>query len=383
MKKYFYTGLFALLIFEILNVYFIMPMPGSQEMNSIDLAYFLHSFRWIFRIIFLGLIIIGIRSVFQGKRKWIPIVLIAIATFIIYTFNYKMSADKMFLQPEHVTFKNKEENKLPGDRLVIGVEINGDAKSYPVEYLTYHHQVQDIINGTPVIVTYCSVCRTGRVFEPLVNGKEEKFRLVGMDHFNAMFEDATTKSWWRQATGEAITGKLKGTCLPEIVSTQMTVDKWFDLFPNGKIMQPDIVSINIYDSLARFEQGKNKGRLTRTDTNSWKDKSWVIGVTSGKFSKAYDWNDLKKGRIINDSIDGNGIVIILSDDDKSFAAFEKNSPDLFKLNNDNIISGKFIYDFAGKEILSQHQPLKKLNAYQEFWHSWRTFHPNTQKYVLK
>ena len=41
MKKLYYAGLLGLLVFEFLNVYFIMPMPGSQKMNTIDLAYFL------------------------------------------------------------------------------------------------------------------------------------------------------------------------------------------------------------------------------------------------------------------------------------------------------------------------------------------------------
>ena len=100
---------------------------------------------------------------------------------------------------------------------------NGEAKAYPIQFLGYHHQVQDTVGGKPMMVTYCTVCRTGRVFEPVVNGKHEKFRLVGMDHFNAMFEDVTTKSWWRQVSGEAITGKLKGQQLPEVHSTQTSL----------------------------------------------------------------------------------------------------------------------------------------------------------------
>ena len=52
MKKLFWLGLIGLFLFEIANVYFIMPMPGSQDMNSIDLAYFLYTWRWLFRILF-------------------------------------------------------------------------------------------------------------------------------------------------------------------------------------------------------------------------------------------------------------------------------------------------------------------------------------------
>ena len=58
MRTFFYAGLIGLLLFEIANVYFIMPMPGSQEMNSIDLAYFLYRWRWVFRVIF-GVMIIA------------------------------------------------------------------------------------------------------------------------------------------------------------------------------------------------------------------------------------------------------------------------------------------------------------------------------------
>jgi len=68
MKKYFWAGLIGFLLFEIANVYFIMPMPGSQQMNSLDLAYFLYKWRWIFRGIFAAMIFIGLfRS--QLKRK--------------------------------------------------------------------------------------------------------------------------------------------------------------------------------------------------------------------------------------------------------------------------------------------------------------------------
>ena len=213
--------------------------------------------------------------------------------YIIYTFNFEMLADKMFKQPEKVTFKTQAENVLKDSSIVLGVEYNGEAKAYPMRFITYHHQVQDTIGGKPMIITYCSVCRTGRVFEPIVNNKYEKFRLVGMDHFNAMFEDATTKSWWRQVNGEAVVGPLKGEHLPEVESIQLSLKKWFELYPNGVVMQLDEASRDSYDSLGRFERGKSKGKFTWTDSLSWKDKSWVVGIQINNESKAYDWNQLK------------------------------------------------------------------------------------------
>ena len=380
MKKLFYVGISGVILFEILNVYFIMPMPGSQRLNSIDAAYFLYSYRWYFRIAFALLIIIGARDAFQIKRKWIPAVTCIAAIVVVYLFNFKMVADHMFLQPKQLTFAPKEKNKLNDSSMVIAVENNKEIKAYPMRYIVYHHQVQDVVGGKPVIITYCSVCRTGRVYEPIVKGQPEKFRLVGMDHFNAMFEDVTTKSWWRQVNGEAIVGSLKGEVLPEIESVQLSIKKLFELYPNALVMQVDEDSKSKYDSLGKFEHGKSKSDLTRTDSLSWKDKSWVVGLQVGSASKAYDWNKLKELRIINDKIGQTPIVLVLSSDNQSFVAFERSSnKETVAYNNDTLLVNDNRYNFSGKALTSSEQ-LKKVNAYQEFWHSWRTFHPNTEQY---
>lgn len=372
----FWFGLTGLLLFEIANVYFIMPMPGSQQMNSIDLAYFLYKWRWIFRGLFAAMIFIGLFKS-QWKRKWLLFFPIAIVAAVVYMTNFVMAADHMFYQPAKVLMVSAAENKVDSNRLVIGVTNNGEAKAYPIQFLGYHHQVQDTVGGKPMIITYCTVCRTGRVYEPLVNGKREKFRLVGMDHFNAMFEDATTKSWWRQVSGEAITGKLKGQQLPEIFSTQTALTDWLRLNPHSLIMQADSSFIESYDSTFKFESGASKSKLTGTDSLSWKDKSWVIGVKAGKETKAYDWNQLKKEKLIQDKIGPTPVLIVLSKNDKSFFAFQRpNESSIFNLRGDTLLFENHKYRIDGKGIDTIFS-LKLLPASQEFWHSWRTFNPGT------
>jgi len=376
MKKYFWFGLIGLLLFEIANVYFIMPMPGSQQMNSIDLAYFLYKWRWIFRGLFAAMIFLGLfRS--KWKRKWLLALPVLLVGAVVYMTNFVMAADHMFYQPKKVLLVSATENKVDSNRLVIGVTNNGEAKAYPIQFLGYHHQVQDTVGGKPMIITYCTVCRTGRVYEPLVNGKPEKFRLVGMDHFNAMFEDATTKSWWRQVNGEAITGKLKGQQLPEVFSTQSSLSDWLQLNPNSLVMQADENFIKSYDSSFKFESGESKSKLTGTDSLSWKDKSWVVGVKAGKESKAYDWNQLKREKLIQDKIGATPVLIVLSKNDKGVFAFERPGDNsTFSLNGDTLVFDNHKYRINGKGIDTSFS-LKPLPATQEFWHSWRTFNPGT------
>jgi Protein of unknown function (DUF3179) len=379
MKKLFYIGIIGLILFEILNVYFIMPMPGSQRMRSIDIAYFFNTYRWLFRGFFGLLALVGIYPMFQFKR-WIAALGCLLVGIVTYATNYEMAADTMFYQPETLSLKDVRANKVKTDRVVLGVTINGESKAYPISMLVYHHQVRDVLGGKPIMVTYCSVCRTGRVFEPIVKGKLETFRLVGMDHFNAMFEDKTTKSWWRQANGEAITGKLKGTKLPELEAQQTSLATWLKLYPNSKIMQADVKFKENYDSTAKYESGKSKKELTGTDSLSWKPKSWVVGVESGKASIAIDWNRLKKERIINFQMGEKPLVLVLASDNKSFFAFERpNSQTKFSFQNDILLTENLKFDLKGIEV-NLKQQLKKINAHQEFWHSWQTFHPSTSRY---
>ncbi|MCF0043073.1 DUF3179 domain-containing (seleno)protein [Dyadobacter fanqingshengii] len=380
MRKLLYLGIAGIILYEIAKVYFIMPMPGSQRMNSIEIAYFLHSWRWAFRIVFWLMIIAGCTTALSGNKKWVTLILLFVAGAVTYGTNYEMAADTMFYQPSQVILHNASQNKVKDERLVIGVEANGEAKAYPIQFIGYHHQVRDVLGGKPVIVTYCTVCRTGRVFEPIVEGKPDEFRLVGMDHFNAMFEDKNTGSWWRQANGEAIAGPLKGQMLPELPTTQTTVSQWFKLHPNSKIMQPDPTYQAKYDSMSRYESGKGKSTLTKTDTTAWKEKSWVVGVQAGKDSKAFDWNKLVKQRVINDRVGVTPVAVVIAADNKSFFAFQKPAGQEIAVRNDTLYAQNAAYNLLGKRVSGDGEDLKRVNAYQEFWHSWRTFHPHTQQY---
>ena len=385
------SGLLVLFVPEILRVYFIMPFPGSQHQNTIGLAYWIsNNIGWI-RILGLVLIIFPLINIFKSGKTWLKIILSLILLFyavIFFLFNYRFEADKMFYQPKQKLFLAAAIDTTNKNKLVIGIVINGEAKAYPIQIIGYHHQVMDTIGNTPVMVTYCTVCRTGRAFSPFVNGKMESFRLVGMDHFNAMFEDASTKSWWQQATGKAIAGPLKGTALKEIASKQLSLESWLREYPNSYILQPDTTFKKEYKDLEGYDKGTLKSGLEKRDSASWKPKSWVIGVVHNHVAKAYDWNELVKNKVINDSIEGLPVLLGLERDTASFHVydrrvkgtiliFQKGSNDVFTDENTN---STWNMDGICIDGTLKGERLNPVQAYQEFWHSWSTFHPNTTKY---
>ena len=104
MKRLFYVGVSLLVLFEIADVYFIMPMPGSQRMASIDLAYLLYSWRWLFRAIFAAMIVAGATSAWRtpSRKKFAVPVLLVLAAGVAYAVNFQMVADHMFIAPKSV-----------------------------------------------------------------------------------------------------------------------------------------------------------------------------------------------------------------------------------------------------------------------------------------
>jgi hypothetical protein len=378
-KKTFYAGLLLLALFELANVWFIMPLPYSQRVRSIDIAYALHRYRWVFRVAFGLMILAGARPAFRvaAWRKVFPILAVAVLGLVTYGTNFVMAADAIFIAPASLDMQPAERNTVDPARLVVGVEVDGQARAYPVQFIGYHHQVRDTVNGKSIMVSFCTVCRTGRVFQPTVNGTTENFRLVGMDHFNAMFEDKTTGSWWRQANGEAIAGPLKGTTLEEIESQQVTLARWLDMHPASLIMQPDSALAGKYSKSFDYETGRSKSSLTGTDSVSWNDKAWVVGITHNGESVAFDWNRLKRDRVINHAVGGTPVVIALASDTASFVAYARpDTASRFIVRNDSLVGGGQVYDLSGRSSKGR---LVQLKASQEFWHSWRTFQPNTRK----
>jgi hypothetical protein len=389
-KTLLFVGFGILILFEILRVYLIMPMPGSQESDSIGLAYFLGRYKNFIRLIGFLLIIVPIVSIVRLGTKKEKLILAAVSFIylaLFYVFTFQMEADKMFYQPSYTYFSNQDSNKIKLDKLVIGVEIDGISKAYPIQLIGYHHQVADMINSTPLMVTYCTVCRTGRVYSPVLNGKTETFRLVGMDHFNAMFEDATTKSWWTQATGECIAGPLKGQKLKEISSEQVSLNAWLRKHPASQILQPDEKFREKFEKMDAYDKGKSKSDLTRRDSLSWQKKSWVIGVLYDNAAKTYDWNELVERRLMQDSIAGLHHVIILENDTASFHVYNRtlaNETLSFSIQGEHMTDSNtgstWNYDGYCIDGKLKGSSLKKINAYQEFLHSWENFHPTSKRY---
>lgn len=382
-KLLFIVGILGLILNEFFTIYYIMPFPGSQQTSTIATAYFFHSYSWLFRLVGLLLLIPFFRKEFIPSRWYTKVIfslLLVVYGFAYYMSKYEFPAEAMFKPMTKAQMADVAENKIPLDKLVLGVSYQNQYRAYPIEVIGYHHQVADVVNKQTILATYCTVCRTGRVYSPVVNKKPETFRLVGMDSFNAMFEDKTTGSWWQQATGICVAGPLKGQHLKEIFAQQISLGEWIKLHPETKILQEDKNFVSDYSALNLYDEGTIQSSLEGTNFKSWEKKSWVVGILTKKQSYAVDWNWLKQKRIVQNK----DFVLLLKADQKSFYAFDNNRHSNFSLDT-------ITMELTDTETQSKWNPkgvcyegklagsfLNPVAAYQEFWHSWQSFHPESK-----
>jgi MFS family permease len=54
-----------------------------------------------------------------------------------------------------IAYSSVPETNFVGDNdMVLAVKNNGEAVAYPVRLMAYHHLVQDVVGGTPLVATY-------------------------------------------------------------------------------------------------------------------------------------------------------------------------------------------------------------------------------------
>ncbi|CAN5395985.1 hypothetical protein BH09BAC6_BH09BAC6_07180 [soil metagenome] len=386
----FWMGIVLLMLPGLLHAYLLMPFPGSQNLNAITVAYYLEKIVWPLRaagaiLIFIYLVKYFTKNTKTGKIVKALVLALCLGSFYFTDVMYK--AESMFEEPQTLKFANAMDNKVPESYVVIGVVYNGVAKAYPVNYLGYHHKVLDDVGLEPVLVTYCTMCRTGRVYSPMIHGKRQHFRLVGARHYNAIIEDSGTKTWWYQATGNAAVGELKGEHLPEIPYEQSTLSAWLNKHPASLVLQPDQHYTSDYNDLKHYDHTqaidsdktiKNKDSLVR--------KSWIAGIIVNGEAKAYDWRQLVKKRLVNDEVNKTALLMAVEKDSLTYHAFNRlvNRRILnFKLDANDLLTDletASVWDWDGLCTSGslKGQRLIKIQAYLEYWHSWKQFHPGTK-----
>ena len=121
---------------------------------------------------------------------------------------------------------------LADDDLVLGYVSESDAFAYPIKMLDLHEIVHDVIDGVPVLVTYCPLCGSGVVYNRELDGDTLIFgNTSALYESDMVMYDHETGSYWFQVMGEAIVGPLTGRRLKPLASRTTTWEEWKEAPP--------------------------------------------------------------------------------------------------------------------------------------------------------
>lgn len=123
---------------------------------------------------------------------------------------------------------------------VVVVTLESETKVYPKSILAQHLLINDKLGEEPILVSYCVLCDSVKVYSRISEQETLVFGTTGLLYKNSdMFYDAKTESLWSQFTGQALVGEDIGSQLTSLPLKIMSFAKAKEEFADAEILNFD------------------------------------------------------------------------------------------------------------------------------------------------
>jgi hypothetical protein len=130
-----------------------------QTARGVELSYALKRAAPVVTAIALASVLASALMLWGGARRWwrrgVIVVLVAV-TGLVTWFARQNHFEWMFNALPNAEYVGVPEARefLVDAEVVMGIDVNGTYRAYPVRQLAYHHLVNDVVGGTPLVATY-------------------------------------------------------------------------------------------------------------------------------------------------------------------------------------------------------------------------------------
>ena len=195
----------------------------------------------------------------------------------------------------------------------VVLDIEGDARFYPLSVLTRHEIINDEVGGTPVAVTYCPLCNTAVTFDRRFEDSTLRLGVSGLlRNSDLVMWDNVTQTLWQQITGQAIVGEHAGKSLTRLGSGIVRWADFKETHPDGLVLGPDQGYGRAYggNSYAFYSsRAQPYGFYTGEIDPRYPAMERVVGVAANDVNKAYPFSEIREVRVVNDVIGGQRVAI--------------------------------------------------------------------------
>ena len=285
---------------------------------------------------------------------------------------------------------------------IIAVEVEGLARAYPLQILTWHEIVNDVLNEKELVVSFCPLCNTAIAFEREFDGQILDFGTTGrLRYSNLIMYDRQSETWWQQATGDGIAGEYTGEQLTFYPAAMISWADFKSQYPDGDVLSKDTGFSRSYgqNPYAGYDDISQKPFLFDGEYN---DKlppmERVLTVELNDETVAYTYTTLEEMGAINDEVGGEDIVVLWTEGTAS--ALDEG---LIELGRD--VGAAVAYSSQGHTFITKEgviydeatgsewnifgeavegelvgEALLPVVSVNHFWFSWAAFKPETRVY---
>jgi hypothetical protein len=289
---------------------------------------------------------------------------------------------------------------------VILIQVDGDARAYPIQILMWHEIANDTVGGLPLTITFCPLCNTAIAFKRTVNGQVLDFGTTGrLRYSNLIMYDHQTETWWQQATGEAIVGEQTGTQLEFYPAAMISWQDFKTKYPDGSVLSRETGFARDYGKNPYFgydDIDQTPFLYSGETPDQLPPMARVLTIDLNDEAVAYPYDVLSEAKVINDSVGGQVVVVFWAQGTASaldtgsipegrdvgaataYSRLLDGQIRTFKIADGKILDEQtnsewniFGQAVSGELKGKQLTPVVSIN---HFWFSWAAFKPETRIY---
>ena len=206
-------------------------------------------------------------------------------------------------------------NWLQCDEPVLSLSIDGEARAYPIQIMTWHELVNDTFGaGTiPVTVSYCPLCNSALAYNRRVGDRIMSFGTSGsLFNSSLVMYDRQTESLWTHFNGSAVVGTLAGT---ELDLLPMQTTSWANFLqanPDGLVLTRDTGQVRRYGEnpyVGYDNVNENPFLFDGEYDERLQAKQRVVSITRGGDSVAVVLDNLAEVGVVEAEVAGQALSV--------------------------------------------------------------------------
>jgi hypothetical protein len=280
---------------------------------------------------------------------------------------------------------------LGDGELVFGAVVNGEYRAYPLRIMDWHELLNDEIGGEPVVLSYCTLCRSGILFRARApDGERIRFGTSGLLYrSNKLMFDHETESLWSNLTGEPVVGKLaKDPVGLEVLPLTLTTwGEWRWRHPTTTVLDLELLAFYYpFD----YQPGAADEARTGVSFPVWKKddrlerKEEVYALRLDGNAKAFVVESALSAGVVNDAVGPFPVVVVADSRSGSIRVYERGERSFRWDAEDRLVDDRGKAWSLTEEALASTneagdvEQLGRLPGHVAFWFGWYGFYPDTE-----